>query len=274
MAAGADTRPAVRSAVVTGASSGIGAATAVALGRLGWPVAIGARRIDRLEQVARQVEEAGGRPFVHVLDVTAPASIDGFFDAAEKELGALDVVVNNAGVGHPALLHEASVEDLRDEIATNLLGPMLLVRRTLPPLLERGRGDLVFVTSLNAVVPRPLQLGYTATKTGLEAMVRVLQMELEGSGVRATIVRPGPSKTEFGWDWNPEMIARVLESWKRFGLLRHTHFLPPEAIARAVVGVVTAPAGTHFDLIQVNPEAPSDGGDEPPASTSQRGSHQ
>jgi NADP-dependent 3-hydroxy acid dehydrogenase YdfG len=250
------TRAEPRNAVVTGASSGIGAAIARALGGLGWSVAIGARRTDKLEDVAKDVERVGGRPFAHPLDVTSPDSIESFFDAAEGALGPVDVVVSNAGTAIPGLLQELSVEDLRTEIDTNLLGPMLVVRRALPGMLERERGDLVFVSSLNAVLPRPLQVGYTATKSGVEAMARTLRMELEGSGVRATIVRPGPTQTELGHDWNPELIRRILEAWESWGILRHHHYLPPESIADAVVAAVTAPAGTHLDLIQINPEAP------------------
>lgn len=247
-----------RTALVTGASSGFGAAIARALGALGWSVAIGARRIEPLEEVASEVEAAGGKCFAHALDVREPASIDGFVDAAQSQLGAIDTAVSNAGICFPGKLHELGVAQLRDEIDTNLFGPMLLVRRLLPPLLARRRGDLVFVSSLNAVVPRPLQLGYTATKSGLEAMVRVLQMELEGSGVRATIVRPGPSHTEFGRSWDRGMIGRILASWKHWGVQRHHQYLPAESIAAAVVNAVTAPAGTHIDLIQLNPEAPLD----------------
>ena len=92
----------------------------------------------------------------------------------------------------PGPVAELRPEALRAELDTNLYGPMLLTRRVLPGLVERRRGDLVFMTSLNAVLPRPLQAGYTASKAGLEGFVRVLQMELEGSGVRASIVRPGP----------------------------------------------------------------------------------
>ena len=245
-----------RVALVTGASSGFGAAIARAFGARSWSVAIGARRIEKLEVVAREVEEAGGKGFAHPLDVTDPASVDAFFDAAEAAQGPADVVVSNAGISIPGRLDELSVEELRTEVDTNLMGPMWLARRAIPRLRERRQGDLVFVTSLNAVLPRPLQLGYTATKAGLEAMVRVLQMELEGSGVRASIVRPGPSKTEFGWDWDKDMIGRILDTWKRFGVLRHHNFLRPEDVAEAVVAVVTAPPGVHLDLVQVNPEGP------------------
>jgi NADP-dependent 3-hydroxy acid dehydrogenase YdfG len=255
VASGASSGRTERAAMVTGASSGIGAATAVALGRLGWPVAIGARRVDRLEDVARQVEEAGSRAFVHSLDVSAPASIDAFFDAAEKELGVLDVVVNNAGVGHPALLHETSVEDLRSELETNLLGPMLVARRAIPAMIEHGRGDLVFVSSLNTVQPRTYQIGYTASKMGLEGVARTLQMELEGTGVRATTVRPGPTGTEFGNRWLGLLANKLLHSWRYWGVMRQLDWMPAESIANAIVAVVTAPQGTHLDLVEVVPES-------------------
>jgi len=247
-----------RTALVTGASSGLGAAIARAFGALGWSVAIGARHVDPLTEIAEQVESAGGTAFAHELDVADGQSIEAFVAAAEHELGPIDTVVNNAGTSTPGRLFELSVEELRHEIDTNLLGPMLLTRRVLPGLIERRSGDLVFISSQNAVIPRPLQLPYTATKAGLEAMVRVLQMELEGSGVRATTIRPGPTRSNFGMDWNPAAIKRVLKSWKYWGIQRHHRYLPADAIASAVVHTVTAPAGTHFDLIQVNPEGPVD----------------
>jgi NAD(P)-dependent dehydrogenase (short-subunit alcohol dehydrogenase family) len=199
-----------RTALVAGASSGIGAAVAEAFGALGWAVALGARRAEKLREVAAAVEKAGGSAFVHPLDLADPASIDAFFDAAEAALGPVDVLVDNAGICVPGLLHEVRPADLRAELETNLLGPMLLARRAVASLLGRGApGDLVFVSSENAVSPRPFQAGYTASKWGLEGLARVLRMELEGTGVRATIVRPGPTApTDFARDWDPPLVAR------------------------------------------------------------------
>jgi NADP-dependent 3-hydroxy acid dehydrogenase YdfG len=245
-----------RVALVTGASSGFGAAIARALGALGWPVAIGARRQDKLSDVAREVENAGGKAFPHSLDVTQPDSVEAFFAATEKALGAPDVIVSNAGIGVPGRLHEVSAEALRTEIDTNLVGALLVARRALPSLLERKRGDIVFVSSLNATLPRPFQVGYTATKAGVEGAARALQMEVEGTGVRVSIVRPGPARTEMGWDWDPTVLRPMLASWKRWGVLRHDNYMKPESIAAAVVAVVTAPPGVHLDLVQVNPEGP------------------
>ncbi len=243
-----------RTAVVTGASSGIGAAIALALGALGWTVALGARRTELLQEVARSVEAAGGRAFVHALDVSDGAGIDAFFAAAEAAVGPVDVVVSNAGVGVPGLLHEVSAADLERELRTNLLGPMWLTRRALPAMLAKQRGDLVYISSMNVVEPRPFQGGYTAGKAGLEGLVSVLRKDLEGTGVRATIVRPGATRSEFGFGWEPDILVRVLDSWKAWGHLRHLDMMGPEHVALAVVHAVTAPAGLHMDIIQVNPE--------------------
>jgi len=243
-----------RTAVVTGASSGIGAAIARALGALGWSVALGARRTEMLEEVARGVETAGGRPFAHTLDVTSEGGIEAFFTAAESALGTVDVLVSNAGIGLPGLLHEVPVANLERELRTNLLGPMLVARRALPAMLAAKRGDLVFISSMNVVEPRPFQLGYTAAKAGLEGMVQVLRRDLEGSGVRATIIRPGATRSEFGFGWEPDILMRVIDSWKAWGFMRHLDMMDGEQVALAVVHAVTAPAGLHMDVIQVNPE--------------------
>ncbi len=245
-----------RSALVTGASSGIGAAIAIAFGRLGWPVALGARRTERLAQVADQIARDGGRAFAHPLDVGQPESVEAFFTAVEHEQGPAEVVVSNAGLGIPGLLHEARVEDLETELRTNLLGALLVARRAIPALLERGRGDLVFISSLNAVAPRTYQAGYTASKAGVEALARVLQMELEGSGVRTTVVRPGPTGSEFGAKWGGDMARRALESWQHWGVMRQLHWMPPERVADAVLGAVQLPRGASLDLVEVIPENP------------------
>jgi NADP-dependent 3-hydroxy acid dehydrogenase YdfG len=244
----------MRAALVTGASSGIGAAIALALGATGFAVALGARRTDRLAEVARAIEGEGGRAFAHPLDVTRGESIDAFVAAAEAALGPADVVVSNAGVGIPGLLHEIAADELEAELRTNLFGPMLLARRVLPGMLERKTGDLVFVSSMNAVEPRPFQVGYTAAKAGVEGLARALRRELEGTGVRAVVVRPGPTRSEFGFAWGPQVLERVLDSWKRWGFLRHNEMLDGEAIAAAVVWAATQPRSTSIDVIQVNPE--------------------
>ena len=246
-----------RAALVTGASSGIGAATALALANCGCKVAIGARRRDRLDEVAHKIEAQGGEVFAHELDVAQPGSIEAFYAASEIALGPVDIVVSNAGTCRPALLHETGEGDLEAEVAVNLLGPMLLARHAVRRMLADKRpGDLVFISSENAVVPRTFQTGYTATKMGVEGLARVLRMELEGSGIRSTIVRPGPTGTEFGRTWDADLLKRILVSWKYWGVQRHLEWMPAESVADAVVTVVSAPPGTHLDVVQVMPEGP------------------
>jgi NAD(P)-dependent dehydrogenase (short-subunit alcohol dehydrogenase family) len=245
-------------ALVTGASSGIGEAIARALAARGFAVALGARRGDRLAAVAKSIEEAGGRALPTPVDLADAASIDAGFDQAERALGPIDVLVNNAGICVPGLLHEVDPESFRREIAVNLVAPALLARRAIASLLARGaRGDLVFVSSENAVLPRPFQPGYTASKWGLEGLARTLRLELDGSGIRSTIVRPGPTyPTGFADGWDPALVKRLLEVWKSFGLQRHLRWMPAASVAEAVATVVAAPPGTHFDVVQLGPEAP------------------
>jgi NAD(P)-dependent dehydrogenase (short-subunit alcohol dehydrogenase family) len=246
--------PAPRTAIVTGASSGIGAATAVELGRLGWHVAIGARREERLREVAERVEAAGGRAFAHPLDVSELGSIEAFAAAAEAALGPVDVLVNNAGMSILNRLADAKPEDLRAELDVNLLGPMLLCRRFVPSMLARRSGDLVFVTSENAVRPRPYQAAYTAAKAGLEALARVIAMELDGTGVRSIVVRVGPTGSEFGARMDHAVLREALEAWKYWGVQRHLHWMPAESVARAIARVVTTSVEeSYVDLVEVMP---------------------
>jgi NADP-dependent 3-hydroxy acid dehydrogenase YdfG len=249
-------QPDRRPAVVTGASSGIGAATALALAAAGYPVALGARRTDKCEEVAAAIRDAGGEAAVHALDVTDSASVTAFAKAVASDLGDIEIVVSNAGAVAPGTVHEVDPERFAQEIDLNLVGAQRLVRAFVPGMVERQRGDFVFVSSDVAVRARPFMSSYAAGKWGLEGLANAVQMELEGTGVRASIVRPGPTWSEMGTDWDVEQAAFVLNQWVRFGLARHPHFLKPAALADAITTVVSAPRGVHLNLIEVSPEAP------------------
>jgi NADP-dependent 3-hydroxy acid dehydrogenase YdfG len=245
-----------RVAVVTGASSGIGRAVAAGLGALGWPVAIGARRSDKLEETAALVDDAGGTALAGALDVTDARSIDSFVATVEERLGPIDVLVNNAGVAVPGTFWELTPEEMDTEVRTNVLGPFLCTRRVLPGMVERRTGDVVFISSDTVRAPRPGLLGYGATKAAIEVAARGLTLELEGTGVRTTTVRVGPTLSDFGTGWSAEQITGLMETWPRFGIQRHMNTLDPGDVARAVVYAVTAPAGVNLDLIEVQPEPP------------------
>ncbi len=243
-----------RTAIVTGASSGIGAATAVELGRGGWRVAIGARRVDRLEGVAKQVEAEGGVALAKRLDVTDPASVEEFCTAVESALGPIDLLVNNAGQNMSALIAEATTDQLRLDVEVNLLGAMYMTRRVVPGMIERRVGDVIFVGSDAAMRPRTFQGAYNAAKAGLEAFARVLAMETEGTGVRSILVRVGPTWSEFNSQMPHARLPEILQSWKHWGILRSLHAMPSESAARAIVRAVSAPVEESYTtVIEVQP---------------------
>lgn len=244
-----------RPAVVTGASSGIGAATAVALAELGHPVVLAARRTERLEDLAAKIVADGGQAHALALDLADPASIDAFCAAADV-FGPPEVVVSNAGEVLPSPTLASDPDHFHRTMHVNLSGPQRMLAALGPGMVERGRGDIVFVTSDVAVRPRTRMAAYVASKTGLEGLARAMQMELEGTGVRVGMVRPGPSHTEQGSHWPAEAVNDIVADWARWGLFRHDGALRPEHVASAVLAMVAAPKGAHLTLIEVQPEAP------------------
>jgi NADP-dependent 3-hydroxy acid dehydrogenase YdfG len=243
-----------RTAIVTGASSGIGAATAVELGRSGWNVALGARRAERIEAVAKQVEAEGGRAFAHALDVTRPDSIEAFVSAVEAALGAVDLLVNNAGQNMSARIDQATIDELRLDVEVNLLGAMYMTRRVVPGMIARRVGDVIFIGSDAAQRPRTYQGAYNAAKAGLEAFARVLAMETEGTGVRSILVRVGPTWSEFNSQMPHDRLPEILASWKHWGILRSLHAMPSESAARAILRAVAAPVEESYTtVVEVQP---------------------
>jgi NADP-dependent 3-hydroxy acid dehydrogenase YdfG len=244
--------------VVTGASSGIGRATALALAAAGHPVALGARRVDRCEEAVAQIRSAGGEAVALPLDVTDDASVARFAAAAAEALGPIDVVVSNAGDVQTGSAVDTEPAEFAARIDVNLLGPQRILHHLVPQMVVRGHGDVVFVTSEVARYPRPFTAGYVTAKRGLEGLADVARMELEGTGVRVGIVRPGPSSTEQGTDWSADEVDRVVAAWDHWGLLRHSGALRPEAVATTVLAMVAAPRGTHLTLLEVQPQAPNE----------------
>jgi NADP-dependent 3-hydroxy acid dehydrogenase YdfG len=123
-------------------------------------------------------------------------------------------------------------------------------------MVARRRGDVVFVSSDVAGRARPFMSAYTASKWGLEGMAHAMQMELEGTGVRASIVRPGPTRSEMGSDFSAEDFEFLIEKWQVWGHARHSKALRASAIADAILTIVSAPRGVHLNAIEVSPEAP------------------
>jgi NADP-dependent 3-hydroxy acid dehydrogenase YdfG len=245
-----------RPALITGASSGIGAATAQALAAAGHPVILAARRLDRLEELAAQLTADGAEAAALALDLADADSVEACAAAAADLLGPLDVVVANAGQISSSTALADDPDAFARNLQVNLLGAQRLAARLGPAMVERGHGDLVFVTSDVVARPRTHMASYVAAKAGLEGLARAMQMELEGTGVRVGMVRPGPSSTEQGTDWDEATVLHIMPSWEKWGHLRHSGALLPRNVADAIVAMVSTPKGTHLTLVEVQPEAP------------------
>jgi NAD(P)-dependent dehydrogenase (short-subunit alcohol dehydrogenase family) len=228
----------------------------VALAAAGHPVVLGARRVDACEETAATIRDQGGEATALSLDLADAGSVVGFARRAEEVTGGIEVVVSNAGRNMAGSVLATSPEELEAVLDVNVGGAHRLVRELLPAMVGRRRGDVVFVTSDVAERPRPSMAAYVTSKWGLEGYVRSLQMELEGTGVRATIVRPGPTATAMGLDWDPDRTAEILEEWTAWGFARHANFMRPSGVAQAVVAALSLPRGVHATVLELQPEAP------------------
>jgi NAD(P)-dependent dehydrogenase (short-subunit alcohol dehydrogenase family) len=175
---------------------------------------------------------------------------------ATEQLGAIEVLVTGAGDTYFGKLHEIDSETFDSQIQIHLIGANRLATAVLPGMIERQRGDLIFVGSDVALRQRPHMGAYGAAKAALVAMVTNLQMELEGTGVRASIVHPGPTKTAMGWSLPAELIGPALEDWAKWGQARHDYFLRAADLARAITFVVETPRGGFIANMELQPEAP------------------
>ncbi len=251
-----DPHPTRRPTLVAGASSGIGAATAAELASRGFPVALGARRVDKCEELAAQIRADGGEAVAMRLDVTDPDSVTQFVRGAEQELGEIEVLVAGAGDTFFGRIYETGTDDFEAQIQIHLIGANRLATAVLPGMVKRQRGDVIFIGSDVALRQRPHMGAYGAAKAGLVAMVTNLQMELEGTGVRASVIHPGPTQTSMGWSLPPESIAPALEDWAKWGQARHSYFLRAGDLARAVAFVAETPRGGFVVSMELQPEAP------------------
>lgn len=234
-----------RVAVVTGASSGIGEATARGLAGAGYRMVLGARREDRLMAVAR---ELGGRGFA--LDVRDLTSIQGFARAIESEYGQVEVLVNNAGLAAGLQpLAEGSDDDWVQMMETNVIG-LLRVTKALLPLLRRApRAHIVNLGSVAGFEVYPGGVGYTASKHAVRAISKTLRLELVGEPIRVTEIAPGMVETEFSlvrFKGDRERAAAVYQGMQP---------LTGADVADCIVWAVTRPPHVNIDELVVRPIA-------------------
>ncbi|HUO73489.1 MAG TPA: SDR family NAD(P)-dependent oxidoreductase [Solirubrobacteraceae bacterium] len=245
-------------ALVTGASSGIGEATAIALAERGAAVAIGARRIDRLERLADRIRAVGGTALPIELDVSSAEQAHAAVTRTVSELGRLDTLVNNAGLMLLGPAVGAPLEDWQRMLDVNAAGVVYCTHAALPHLLQaaedspRRVADLVTVSSVAGRTVRPGSNVYNLTKHGVGAFSESVRMEIARRHVRVSLVEPGAVDTELRTHNRPEIQEQMR---KRFA---EVELLQASDIAEAVVYIVTRPWRMAVNEILIRPTEQAD----------------
>jgi NADP-dependent 3-hydroxy acid dehydrogenase YdfG len=240
-------------ALVTGASSGIGEATALILARQGAAVALAARRTERLEGLADKIRGDGGTALVLTADVTKEDEARGVVERTVAELGRLDTLVNNAGVMLLGPVVDAPLEEWQRMVELNVLGLLYCAHAALPHLLRaagdepRRVADLVNISSVAGRVPRSTSAVYNLTKHGVGAFSEALRQEITGRHVRVSLVEPGAVATELAGHNRPEVLETIS---KRF---ENVERLQSEDIADAIAYIVTRPRRVAVNEVLIRP---------------------
>ncbi|MDQ0769297.1 NADP-dependent 3-hydroxy acid dehydrogenase YdfG [Pseudarthrobacter defluvii] len=231
--------------IVTGASSGIGAATARALAAQGHRVFLGARREDALRTLVSDIQRDGGEAECRRLDVTDLADFEDFVEAAEERFGPVDVLVNNAGVMPLSPVHDLRIEEWNSMIDVNLRGVLHGVASALPGMRSRRAGHIINVASVAGLRVDPTAAIYCATKYAVRAFSEGLRQE--NTDVRVTVVSPGFTLTELtDRGGNPEVQAAAHAAADQFGI-------PATAVADVIAFAVAQPANVDINELVVRP---------------------
>jgi NADP-dependent 3-hydroxy acid dehydrogenase YdfG len=234
--------------VITGASSGIGEATALLLAERGAKVVLGARGSDRLEALAARIAQAGGEAAYARTDVKRREDVTNLVKLACERYGKVDVLVNNAGIMPVSPLDDLRVEDWEEMIDINIKGVLYGIAAALPVFRKQGFGHFVNTASTAGHKTVPNQSIYSGTKFAVRAISEGLRQEA-GDKLRVTIISPGFVRTNFADSvTNPEVKAKLAESRDKFAM-------PPDAIARAIAFAIEQPADIDVNEIILRPTA-------------------
>jgi len=237
-----------RVVAITGASSGIGRATARLLAKHGYAVALGARREDALAALTQELRDAGGRAAYRVTDVTRRADLEALVALAVEHFGQLDAIVNNAGIGPISRFDALRVDDWDAMIDVNLRGTLYGIAAALPVFARQGNGHVINVISTAGLKILPTMGVYAATKNAVRTATEVLRQEA-GPNLRVTEVSPGVIATNFGDSVTDEGVKAALGDRLK-GLA-----IPPDAIARGILFALDQPAEVDVGSIVIRPTA-------------------
>jgi NAD(P)-dependent dehydrogenase (short-subunit alcohol dehydrogenase family) len=224
-------------AIVTGASRGIGRAISVALAQEAATVVLAARSIQKLQETADKVTEAGGKAEIVVTELTEEESIKNLVKVTSEKFSRLDILVNNAGVTHSAKLEETATEDWERCMQVNARAPFILCREALGLLKKSQAGYIINIASVVGVKGYPLQSAYTSSKHALRGMTISLAEELKGSNIRVHLLCPGGVDTE--------LVQKVRPDIKRDELMQ------PEEIAELILYLVTHKGNAVIDELHI-----------------------
>ncbi|HEX5224132.1 MAG TPA: SDR family NAD(P)-dependent oxidoreductase [Solirubrobacteraceae bacterium] len=232
---------------ITGASSGIGEATALACAKAGAAVALAARREDRIEALAERISGEGGRAIALQTDVGEEDQARAFIARAKEELGRLDVLVNNAGVMLLGPIEQADTEEWRRMVHANVFGVLYCTHAALPVMREQGAGHIVNVSSVAGRFARAGSGVYNLTKFGVGAFSEALRQEAVPHGIRVTVIEPGAVATELPGHNRPEVIAVMRKAFE--GVTP----LASEDIASAILYAISQPPNVSINEVLVRP---------------------
>jgi NADP-dependent 3-hydroxy acid dehydrogenase YdfG len=232
---------------ITGASSGIGEATARLLASQGAKVVLGARRTDRLERLAGDINAAGGRAEFRVLDVTDRKDVQDFIDFAVTRFDRVDVLVNNAGVMPLSKLEALKVDEWDRMIDVNIRGVLHGIAATLPLMQRQRAGQIINIASIGAYAVSPTAAVYCATKYAVRAISEGLRQEV-GGDIRVTVIAPGVTESELAESISDEGGRAEMKEFRKIAI-------SADAIARAIAYAVEQPADVDVSELIVRPTA-------------------
>ena len=234
-------------AAITGASSGIGQATARVLAGAGMTVALAARRSERIEALAQEINGDGGRALAIPTDVAKEEDARAFIERTHAELGAIDVLVNNAGVMLNGPIDGAPLDEWRQMIDVNIMGVLYCTHAAVPLMRQAGGGHVVMVSSVGGRVIGKFSGVYNLTKFGLGAFSEALRQESQGDGLRVTVLEPGRVETELRDHIRPEVLEQT------GGAFSQTMPLAAEEMANAILWSISQPTNVVVSELLMRP---------------------